>query len=160
MPPLTTKLKPTQVSTATRRAHHHPRRLPDLLVRHRFVTRDRIVLGVQAHGRNANGEHAVCTRRVSVVSSFGWVTPRGALELAVELVQVFDRVHLRGSDGFVLGDLLGVQVEEGAHRLAHGSAVDAHAEPGALQGQRGDFEFPRVGDDEGCGEETRVAFFS
>jgi hypothetical protein len=160
MPPLTTKLKPTQVPATASRTHHHPRRLPDLLVRHRFVTSNWIVLGMQTHGRNANGENTIRTRRISVVRSLGRVSPSGALELAVELVQVLDRVHLLGGDGFVLRDLLGVQIEEGAHGFPHGFAVDVHSQPGALQGQRGDFEFPRVGNDEGCGEGTGVAFFS
>ena len=115
MPPLTTKLKPTQMSTTARRAHHHPGRLLDLLVRHGLIARDRIVLGMQAHGRDANRKHAVRARRISIVGSFGRVSPRSALELAVELVQVLDRVHLLGGDGFVQRDLLGVQVEEGAH---------------------------------------------
>lgn len=134
MPPLTTKLKPTQVSTTTRRAHHHIRRLLDLLIRHRLIARNRIVLGVQAHRRDSNSEHAVRTSRVSVVGSFSRVPPRCTLELAVELVQVLDRVHLLAGDGLVLVNLIGVQVVEGAHGFAHGFAVDVHADPGALQG--------------------------
>jgi len=132
MPPLTTKLKPTQVSATARRAHHHIGRLLDLLIWYRLIARNRIILGMQAHGRDSNGEHAIRTRRISVVCSFGRVSPSSTLELAVELVQVLDRVHLLGGDGFVQGNLLSVQVEEGTHGFAHGFAVDVHAEPGAL----------------------------
>ena len=134
MPPRTTKLEPTQVSTTIRRTHHHPRCLLDLLIRHRLITRNRIVRRMQAHGRDPDRQQAVRARSVSVISTFSGISPRRALEFTIELVQVLDRVHLLAGDGLVLVNLIGVQVVEGAHGFAHGFAVDVHADPGALQG--------------------------
>jgi hypothetical protein len=137
------------MSTTTRRTHHHPRSLPDLLVRHSLIARNRIVRCMQTHSRDSDGQKAVRARRISVISAFGGVPPRVALELPVELVQILDGVHLLTLDGLVLVNLIGVQVVKGAHRFPHGVAVNVHTDPGALQGQRCDFELPGVRDDQG-----------
>ena len=160
MPPRTTKLEPTQVFTTIRRTHHHPRCLLDLLIRHRLITRNRIVRRMQAHGRDPDRQQAVRARRISVISAFGRIPPRMTLKLAIELVQVLDGLHLLALDGLVLVNLVGVQVVEGAHGLSHGFAVDVHTDPGALQRQRCHFELPGVRDDQGCREGTCLSFFS
>jgi len=52
-----------------------------------------------------------------------------------------------------------MRVEELTHVVAHGFAVDFEADVAALQSERGDFEFPGVGDN-CCGvEEATRAFF-
>ncbi len=61
---------------------------------------------------------------------------------------------------FVDQDLLAVPFEERAHVLAHGCAVDVHADPGALEGEGGHLEFPGVRDDYRGVEEAVGAFFA
>ena len=53
-----------------------------------------------------------------------------------------------------------VRFEKLDHVRSHKFTVNVEAKPGALQGERGDLEFPGIADDHGGAEEALVAFLA
>ena len=124
MPSSSAPLKPAQMSTSTGRTHHHARIQPNLIVRHSFISGNRIILRMQAESRDPNIEDRVYGASVTVIGVLSRIAPSGTLDFAIEFMKVLDAAYALGAKGCVLNDLLAVLFEQLSHRGAHGFAVD------------------------------------
>ena len=160
MPSASTPFEPAQVASTTSCAKYDIRIALDLFKRYRLVRHNGIVFCVQTESWDSYRHHRISRTSISIVCSFGWVTPRRTLHLPVKFVEVLDFSDILCLESSVDADLILVCFEELEHVRAHELAVEVQPEPCALKGEGGDFELPRVGHDD-CGrEEAILAFFS
>lgn len=159
MPPSTSQLKPTQMPAPTRRTQNHPRILPDLLIRHRFIKRNRIIPRMQHQRWDPYRQDRIRTTSIAIIRALARIPPRRTLILSIKLMQILRLLNP------VLGDILigeefgAVGLKQSAHRGTHGFAVDFAADPCMQEEGGGDFEAPGVGDDDGGVERAFVTFF-
>lgn len=148
------------MTTSASGAQYCPGILSKLLIWYGLFRRNRVITRVQSKQRHPHRQNSIRARSISVVRRLCRIAPSGTLHSPVELIKVPHLRNLINVYGLVLGDLIGVQAEEGVHAVAHGLEVDFAAEIGAFQGYARDVQVPGVGDDGGCFELAVGAFFT
>ena len=111
MPSSTTPLEPAQMPASARRAHHHARIQSNLIIRHSFISGNRIISRMQAERRDPDIEDRVYGASVTIVGVLGRIAPSGTLDFAIEFMKVLDVADTLGAEGGVLDDLLTVLFE-------------------------------------------------
>ena len=144
MPSLASPLKPTQMSTTTRCTQYDIGVQLDLIVWNCLIAHDRIILCVQYHNRNAYVQHTVGAARVSVICTFGRITPGRALNFSIKFVEVCEIVDTLETQGFVFIELFFVNLGQLLQVVAHGFAVELSFDVRSLESEGADFQFPRI----------------
>jgi hypothetical protein len=148
-PPSPAEFKPSQMPADGGGNEHSIRRLLYFLPGQCFICGDlealsatrpahgrrhthRIVLSMNGKERNSDGQHRVHRRSVSVVSTYGRITPCRALHQTIEFIQVLDLAELTGIDFRISRDLISMAAEELSHIGSQGFRVCIPVKPRTL----------------------------